>query len=73
MTARPVSTRSLPLPRPGWGATFARLLDRIEAARERARQRAELRQRLRADARLRRDIGLSRLAAMELDHHDYAH
>jgi hypothetical protein len=70
MTARPALSRPLQDPRPVWLAAFARLLDRIEVARARARERAELRRRLRADVRLRRDIGLTRFDAIRIDAQD---
>jgi uncharacterized protein YjiS (DUF1127 family) len=66
MTVRPFAARLLPawvVPQP---SVMARLIDRIEAARNRARRRAELRQRLRADAHILRDMGLTRFDAMRL-------
>jgi hypothetical protein len=66
MTVRPFAARLFParvVPQP---SVLARLIDRIEAARDRARLRSELHQRLRADAHIRRDMGLTRFEAMRL-------
>jgi hypothetical protein len=66
MTVRPFAARLLPawvMPQP---SVLARLIDRVEAARDRARRRAELRQRLRSDAHICRDMGLTRFDVMRL-------
>jgi uncharacterized protein YjiS (DUF1127 family) len=55
-----VASARMRLPRRGEGSVLTRIVKALEAARERARTRAELRRVLRADARLRRDLGLSR-------------
>lgn len=52
--------------RPADRTILARLLEAVGAARERARARADLRRALRADARLRRDLGLSRFDVAQL-------
>jgi uncharacterized protein YjiS (DUF1127 family) len=66
MTAQILMTRSAPVARLPGGSVLARFVDALEAAREQARERAELRRRLRMDARLRRDIGLSRFDMIRL-------
>ena len=47
-------------------SVFSRLADVLNAGGGRERVRAELRHRLRTDARLRRDIGLSRFDLIRL-------
>jgi hypothetical protein len=59
MTSYVASART-PLPRREGGSVMARIAATLSTARDRARARAEARQVLRADARLRRDLGLSR-------------
>ncbi len=66
MTAHTSMTRFAREVRLPGGSVLSRFVDALETARERARQRAELRHRLRIDARLRRDIGLSRFDMIRL-------
>jgi hypothetical protein len=66
MTAHTSMTRSARELRLPGISVLARFVDALDAARDRARTRAELRHRLRMDARLRRDIGLSRFDMIRL-------
>ncbi len=66
MTARISMTRPAISPRRPGGSVLARLVETLDKARIEARHRTELRRQLRADARLRRDIGLSRFDLIRL-------
>jgi uncharacterized protein YjiS (DUF1127 family) len=69
MTSLVASARH-PLPHREGRSVFARIVAALEAARERARVRAEMRRVLRLDARLRRDLGLSRFDVAVLTDQD---